>query len=143
VSTLVLRLKAAEFFLATSWCTYSAEKSGLRDVKRAVFFRYWRISRLKCLDKPKIFIKKNVRNHLHHQFYSVLVKIWINRIPRFTVQMTLSWGRLHPKWCLVFGSHPFLHSSYGLVYLDIVAATWSDVKYQSFRVSPVYVCVLC
>ena len=30
-------------------------------------------------DKPKIFIKKNVRNHSYHQFYPVLAKIRINR----------------------------------------------------------------
>jgi len=30
-------------------------------------------------DKPKIFIKKNVRNHSNHQFYPVLAKIRINR----------------------------------------------------------------
>jgi len=30
-------------------------------------------------DKPKIFMKKNVRNHPYHQFYLVLVKIRINR----------------------------------------------------------------
>jgi len=46
VSTLVLRLKAAESFLETSQCTLrtqergSAEKSGLRDAKRADFIRY-------------------------------------------------------------------------------------------------------
>jgi len=30
-------------------------------------------------DKPKIFIKKNVRNHSYQQFCPVLVKIRINR----------------------------------------------------------------
>jgi len=30
-------------------------------------------------DKPKIFIMKNVRNHLCNQFYPVLTKIRINR----------------------------------------------------------------
>jgi len=30
-------------------------------------------------DKPKIFIKNNVRNHSYHQFYPVLAKIRINR----------------------------------------------------------------
>jgi len=34
----------------------SAEKSGIRDVKRADFIRYWRRSGLKNPDKPKIFI---------------------------------------------------------------------------------------
>ena len=58
----------------------SAEKSGLRDGKRADFIRNWRRSRLKNPDKPKIFIKKNVRNHSYHQFYPVLAKIWITRI---------------------------------------------------------------
>jgi len=47
VSTYVLRLKAAESFLETSeWCTYFTEKSGVRDVKRADFIRYWRRSGL-------------------------------------------------------------------------------------------------
>jgi len=78
VSILVLRLKAAESFLEISQCTQrtqkrrSAEKAGLRDVKRANFIRYWRRSGLKNLDKLKIFIKKNVRNHSYHQFYPVL-----------------------------------------------------------------------
>jgi len=58
VSTHVLRLKAAESFLETNHCTYFTEKSGLRDVKRAHFVRYWRRSGLKNPDKPKIFIKK-------------------------------------------------------------------------------------
>jgi len=50
VSTLVLRLKAAESFLETSQCTQrtqqceSAEISGLRDEKRADFIRNWRRS---------------------------------------------------------------------------------------------------
>jgi len=30
-------------------------------------------------DKPKIFIKKNVRNHSYYPFYPVLAKIQINR----------------------------------------------------------------
>jgi len=30
-------------------------------------------------DKPKIFIKKNIRNHSYYQFYPVLAKIRINR----------------------------------------------------------------
>jgi len=67
----VLCLKAAEFFLETS---------ALRDVKRENFIRYWRRSGLKNPDKPKIFIRKNVKNHLYQQFYPVLAKIRINRI---------------------------------------------------------------
>jgi len=55
------------------------QKSGLRDVKIADFIRYWRRSGLKSPDKPKIFIKKNLRNHSYHQFYPVLAKIRINR----------------------------------------------------------------
>jgi len=31
-------------------------------------------------DKPKIFTKKNVRNHSYHKFYPVLAKIRINRV---------------------------------------------------------------
>jgi len=53
----------------------SAGKSGLRDVKRADFIRYWRRSELKNPDKPKICMKNNVRNHSYHQFYPVLAKI--------------------------------------------------------------------
>jgi len=30
-------------------------------------------------DKPKIFVKKNVRNHSYYQFYLVSAKIRINR----------------------------------------------------------------
>jgi len=48
-STLVLRLKAAEFFLETSQCIQlcgSAEKSGLRNVERVDLIRYWRRSGL-------------------------------------------------------------------------------------------------
>ena len=48
-------------------------------MKRADFIRYWRRSGLKNPDKPKIFIKKNVRNHSYHQFYPILAKIRINR----------------------------------------------------------------
>ena len=57
----------------------SAEKSGLWDVKRADFIRYWRRSGLNNPDKPTIFIKKNVRNHSYHQIYPVWAKIRINR----------------------------------------------------------------
>ena len=55
------------------------QKSGLRDAKRLDFIRYWRRSGLKNPYKPKIFIKKNVRNHSCHQLYPVLAKMWINR----------------------------------------------------------------
>jgi len=55
------------------------KNSGLRDVKTAKFIRNWRRSGLKNPDKPKIFIKKNVRNHSYHQFYPVLAKSRINR----------------------------------------------------------------
>jgi len=85
VSTFVLRLKGVESFLETSQCTLrtqprvSGEKPGSRDVKREDFIRYWRRSGLKSPDKPKIFIKKNVRNHSYHQFYPLLAKIRINR----------------------------------------------------------------
>ena len=81
----MLRLKGVESFLETSQCTLrtqprvSGEKSGLRDVKRADFIRNWRRSGLKNPDKPKIFIKNNVRNHSYHQFYPDLAKIRINR----------------------------------------------------------------
>jgi len=43
------------------------------------FIRSWRRSGLKNPDKPKIFIKNNVRNHSYRQFYPVLAKIRINR----------------------------------------------------------------
>ena len=75
----MLRLKAAESFVETSQCTYFTEKSGLRDVNRADSIRYWRRSGLKNPDKPKMFVKKNERNHSYHQFYPFLAKIRINR----------------------------------------------------------------
>jgi len=71
---LTLHLKGAESFLETGQCTLrtqqhvSGEKSGLQDVKRA-----------DLICKPKIFVKKNVRNNSYHQFYPVLAKIRINR----------------------------------------------------------------
>ena len=76
----VLCLKAAESFLETSQCIYFTEKSGLQDVKRADFIRYWQRSGLKNPDKPKIFINNNIRNHSYRQFYLVLAKIRINWI---------------------------------------------------------------
>ena len=48
-------------------------------MKRADFIRNWRRSELKNPDKPKTFIKKNVRNHLFDRFYPVLAKIRTNR----------------------------------------------------------------
>jgi len=47
--------------------------------KSADFIRYWRRSGLKNPDKPKSYIKKNVRNHSYHRFYPDLAKIRINR----------------------------------------------------------------
>jgi len=64
VSTFVLLLKAAKYFLETSQCTFyntkrgSAEKSGLRDVKTADFIQYWQWSGFKNSGKPKSFIKQ-------------------------------------------------------------------------------------
>ena len=59
----------------------SAEKSEMRDVKRVDFIRYWRRSGLKNPDKPKIFMKKNVRNHSsYRQFYPVLAKIRLTEV---------------------------------------------------------------
>ena len=84
------------------------QKSALRDVERADFIRYWRRSGLKNPDKPKIFIKKNVRNHSHQQFYPVLPKIRINRgllhflsflslrMPVFSVGMNCTESSLPP-----------------------------------------------
>jgi len=65
VSTLVLRLKDVESFLDTSQCIRTqkrgnAEKSGLRDVKRC--YPVLTKKGFNNPDKPKIFIKKNVRN---------------------------------------------------------------------------------
>jgi len=71
VSTLVLRLKAAESFLETKIQITRCEKSKSYPVLAKI--------RLKNPDKPKIFIKKNVRNYSYHQFYPVLSKIRINR----------------------------------------------------------------
>ena len=110
----MLRLKAAESFLEISQCTQrthqrgSAEKSGLRDVKRANFFRYWRRSGLKNPDKPKIFIKKNVRNHPYHQFYPVFAKIRINRGLLYKIYKKIYAGllRIHAKYGKAFGHFP-------------------------------------
>ena len=55
-------------------------KTRITRCDKSRFFRYWQRSGLKNLDKPKIFIKKNERNHAYHQFYPVLAKIRINRI---------------------------------------------------------------
>ena len=71
----VLCLKAAKSFLEISQYTYFTEKSRLRAVKSEDFIWYWRRSGLKNPDKPKIFIKKNIRNLSYHQFYPVLEKI--------------------------------------------------------------------
>jgi len=57
---------------------WKGRKSGLCDEKRADFIRNSRRSGLKTPDKPKIFVKNSVRNHLYHQFYPVLAKIRIN-----------------------------------------------------------------
>jgi len=65
-----LRLKAVESFLVSIQCTYeqqqrgSAEKSGLRDVKRADFIRYWRRSGLKNPDKPRFTVLGFVRGNM-------------------------------------------------------------------------------
>ena len=113
VSTLVLRLKAAEFFLETSECTLrtqereSAEKSGLRDAKRADFIRY---IGLKNPVKPKILKKKNIRNHSCHQFYPVLAKIQINR------------GLLCQFFFHSFHSKPHFYSTGSDYYLHFVVA---------------------
>jgi len=80
MSTHVLHMKAAESFLETSQCTNFTEKSGSGD--------YWQRPGLKNPDKPKIFIKKNGRNHSYHQFYSVLAKIQINRGLLYQTQKT-------------------------------------------------------
>jgi len=41
-------------------------------VKIADFIRFWQRSGFKNPDKPKIFIKKNVRNLSYYQFFPVL-----------------------------------------------------------------------
>jgi len=60
----------------TAW---KCKKSGLRDAKRENFIRYCRRSRLINPDKPKIFLKKYVKNHSYPQFHLVLAKIRMNR----------------------------------------------------------------
>jgi len=82
----ISRMLRAAVIIYLSW----RQKSGLRDVKIVHFIRYWRRSGLKNRDKPKIFIKKNVRNHSYHQFYSVLAKIQINRGLLYTGHMRFS-----------------------------------------------------
>jgi len=114
----MLRLKAAESFVETSQWTDVTEKFGLRDVKRADFIRYWRRSGLKNRDKPKIFIKKNVRNHSYHQFYPVLAKIRINRI-------RINWGLLYLQW---YGCCKTVTTAYSL--RGYFALWWTDYKYR-------------
>jgi len=77
----------------------SAEKSGLRDVKRPDFIRHWRRSGLKNSDKPKIFMKKNVRNHSYHQFHPVLAKIRIDRGLLYKQHLRGAWKQLQKHGC--------------------------------------------
>jgi len=80
VKTFVLRLKAAESFLEISQCTLRTQE------RRSAENPDYKMRKEQILsgigddpDKPKIFIKKNVRNHSCHQFHPVLAKIRINR----------------------------------------------------------------
>jgi len=43
--------------------------------EKSRFYPVLAMIRIKNPHKPKVFIKKNVRNHSHHQFYPVLAKI--------------------------------------------------------------------
>jgi len=78
MSTLVLRLKAAESFLETSQCTWQYNSV---EVQKNPDYEMWKEKILSGIGedpgKPKIFTKKNVKNHLYHQFYPVLAKIRI------------------------------------------------------------------
>jgi len=67
----MLRLKAAETFLETKFRITKCEKSRCYPVLAKI--------RFKNPDKPKIFIKKNIRNHSYHQFYLDLAKIRANQ----------------------------------------------------------------
>ena len=67
MNTLVLRPKAAESFLETKIRITRCEKRRFYPVLAKI--------RLEDLDKPKILVKKNVKNHSYHQFYPVLTKI--------------------------------------------------------------------
>ena len=84
VSTCVAS-ETAESFLEISKCTWRtqqrgrAKKSGLQGTKRTDFIQCWQRLGLKNPNKLKIFIKKNVWNHLYHQCYPVFAKIWVNR----------------------------------------------------------------
>jgi len=84
VSRLTLCLKAAESFLETSQCPNehkqhgSAEKSGLRDVKRADFMRYWQRSGWKNPNKTEDFYKEKRYKLFVPPVYLMLEKIWIN-----------------------------------------------------------------
>ena len=81
----MLRLKAAKSFLETSQCTLRTQQCGSTEKIRTTrcenskFYPELAKIRIKNPDKQKIFIKKNVRNNLHHQFYPVSAKIRSNR----------------------------------------------------------------
>jgi len=55
------------------------QKNSVYEKKRVDVIRNRRRSGLKNPDNPNNFIKNNVRNDWHHQFYPVLAKIRINR----------------------------------------------------------------
>jgi len=91
VSPHVLRLKAAEFFRETSQCT-SLKTPDYEMWNEHILSGIG----LNNLDEPKIFIKKNVRNHPYHQFYLVLAKIWINWIQiKRGLLCLICWTREH------------------------------------------------
>ena len=55
------------------------KKNRITRCKKRKFYPVLAKIRIKNSDKPKIFIKNNVRNHLYQQFYPGLAKIRINR----------------------------------------------------------------
>ena len=60
----------------TAW---KCRKIRIVSCEKSRFYPVLANIRIENPDKPKIFIKKNVRNHSHHQIYPVLAKIRINR----------------------------------------------------------------
>ena len=105
------------------------QKSRLRDVKRADFIQYWWRSGLKNLDKPKNFLKKNVRNHSYHQFYPVLAKIRINWIQ-------INWGLLH----VIFNmeSSDFVHICNMTHSASFTNRTHTSWKQLNIPIEPLY-----
>ena len=105
-------------------------------MKRENFIWYWRRSGLKNPDKPKIFIKKNVKNHLNPQFYPVLAKIRINRglvylkVAEFRCDRTHNDAMSKVKIHVLLLSHGWLRGDWlltGITFcalMDLISVFW-------------------